>query len=61
MIFNFTKVTTIVSGLNSSILGWLCTEQNIQSRDIASGQPHQGHQAGGMFGLMVSGDASNRH
>jgi hypothetical protein len=61
MIFNFTKVTTIVSEINCSILGWFCTSQNTSRRDVASDQQHQGNQAGGMFGLLVSGDASNRH
>ena len=61
MIFNFNKVITFVSKINSSILGRLCTGQNTHLGDTASDQSHQGNQAGGMFGLLVSGNVSNRH
>jgi hypothetical protein len=61
MIFNFTKVITILSKLNRSIIGWFCTAQNTSCGDIAHDRKNQENQAGGMFGLLVSGDASNRH
>jgi hypothetical protein len=61
MIFNFTKATSLVSKLNCSILGWFYTEQNTSRRDVASDRQYQEKQAGGMFGLLVSGDASNKH
>jgi len=61
MIFNSTGITTVVSKLNSTIVGWFCGEQSLSRKDAASVQQHQGNQAVGLFGLLVSGDISNRH
>lgn len=61
MILNLTKVTTLVSKLNCSILGWFCTEQNTARGDVTYDRQYQRDQTGGMFGLLVSGDASNKH
>jgi hypothetical protein len=60
MILNFTTVTTLVSELNCSIIGWFYTAKNTSRRDAVYDQQSKSNQAGGMFGLLVSGDAANR-
>jgi hypothetical protein len=61
MIFNFTKATTIIHEVNCSIIGWLCNKPNKSRNVVTVDQRPKDNQAGGMFGLLVSGDASNRH
>lgn len=61
MNINVTRITTIISKLNGTIVGWLCGEKNTSRKDVASDQQRQGNQAVGMFGMLVSGDESNRH
>jgi len=61
MIFNFTKIASIVTKLNCSILGRFYTGQSSSHEGVASDHPHQENQAGGMFGLLVCENEANRH
>jgi hypothetical protein len=61
MNFNISRITTLVSELNGTIISWFCGEQNTTRKSVASAQQHRENQAVGMFGMLVSGDESNRH
>lgn len=57
MIFNFTKVTTIINVLSRAAFGWLFTKQNEFRKVVTAGQHYQGNPAaGGIYGLLVSSD-----
>ena len=58
MIFRLTKVTPLSTGQRRSISGWLSNMHN-SSKSVPAGQNHQQTPAGsGMFGLLVSSDAT---
>ena len=61
MIFNFNKVTTLINKLSHQAFGWSFMRQSKSREAITANRQYQENSAGGMFGLLVSGDATHRH
>lgn len=58
MIFNFTKVTNIFTGLIRMIISWLATKHN-SGWVVSVGQSHQNTPADiGAYGLLVYNDVA---
>jgi PDZ domain-containing secreted protein len=60
MTLNFNKVTTLIDELSHQAFGWSFMRQSKSHEVLSVNRHYQGNSAGGMFGLLVSSDATHR-
>jgi hypothetical protein len=60
MTFNFNKAATLINELSRTALGRFFIKQNKSRKVVAVNQHYQENPAGGMFGQLVTRDATHR-